>query len=63
MFLKKAAGNRITCGSAIHMMAKYQKEYEKKLKCLEAKFYDHDENLIVDMLEENHPDEFRKIFS
>lgn len=63
MFLKKAVGNRITCGSAIHMMEKYQKEYEKKLKCLEAKFYDQDENLIVDMLEENHPDEFRKIFS
>ncbi len=51
LFLNHAPGNRLTCGMAIHSMARFQKAYEKKLEQFEERFYGSDGILIPERLE------------
>lgn len=55
LLLNHAPGNRITCGMAIHSMARFQRAHEQRLKSFEDRFYSRDGTLLTDRLTENDP--------
>ncbi|MEQ8188792.1 MAG: radical SAM protein [Candidatus Eremiobacterota bacterium] len=53
-----AIGSRITYGTNAHMMDRAIRDYAKRLKNFEDKFYTKDGELITEKLAENNPEEF-----
>lgn len=60
MFLSNTTGNRITCGTAIYLMEKYQKKYIKKLRKFEDEFYREDGSLIEEKLKNFKKEDLEK---
>jgi radical SAM superfamily enzyme YgiQ (UPF0313 family) len=55
-----AIGTRITYGTNAHLMDRALRDYAKRLKNFEDKFYTKDGELITEKLSENNPEEFAR---